>query len=122
MSDSFSPAAGLVLVTATVFGPRGSRAVRLALDTGATETAISRRVLVLVGVNTVTAPTVTVVMGGVVPAPLVIMNWKRWGNSIPISPSWLTRCPRRCRLTASWAWTLSAVIGWSWIFAPARSA
>ncbi len=75
MSVPFNPSRGLIVVTATVFGPRGDRAVRLALDTAATETAISRRVLGIIGVDMATAPTVPVIMGGgVVPVPLVTVD------------------------------------------------
>ena len=63
-------------MTATVFGPRGNRAVRLALDTAATETAISRRVLGIIGVDMLTSPTVPVTMGGgIVAVPLVTMDY-----------------------------------------------
>ena len=72
MSDPFNPVSGLVLVTARVSGPTGSREVRLAVDTAATETVISRRVLENVGLNTRTGPTVPVIMGGgTVLVPLV---------------------------------------------------
>ncbi len=75
MSVPFNPSQDLILVTATIFGPLGSRAVRLALDTGATETAISRRVLTNIGIDTRTAPSVPVVMGGgVVSIPLVTLD------------------------------------------------
>ena len=76
MSVPFNPIGGLVVVTATVFGPRGNRAVRLALDTAATETAISRRVLEIIGVDMLTSPTVPVTMGGgIVAVPLVTMDY-----------------------------------------------
>lgn len=75
MSVPFNPVSGLIIVTATVFGPRGNRAVRLALDTAATETAISRRILANIGVDMLTAPTVPVTMGGgIVSVPLVTVD------------------------------------------------
>lgn len=76
MSVPFNPTGSLIIVTATVFGPRGSRAVRLALDTAASETAISRRVLGIIGVDMLTSPTVPVTMGGgIVSVPLVNVDY-----------------------------------------------
>ena len=76
MSVPFNPSGSLIVVTATVFGPHGNRAVRLALDTAATETAISRRVLGIVGVDILTSPTVPVTMGGgIVSVPLVTVDY-----------------------------------------------
>ncbi len=75
MSVPFNPLGRLIVVTATVFGPRGDRAVRLALDTAATETAISRRVLAIIGIDMLAAPTVPVTMGGgIVSVPLVTVG------------------------------------------------
>ncbi len=75
MSVPFNPTGTLIVVTATVFGPRGNRAVRLALDTAASETAISRRVLGIIGVDMTASPTVPVTMGGgTVYVPLVTVD------------------------------------------------
>jgi predicted aspartyl protease len=75
MSVPFNPSQGLIIVSAIIFGPQGNRAVRLALDTAATETVISRRVLVNIGVDILAAPSVSVVMGGgVVSVPLVTLD------------------------------------------------
>jgi predicted aspartyl protease len=46
----------LVFVPAIVFGPRGDRVVRLALDTGATATLISTAILVSLGYDPATVP------------------------------------------------------------------
>jgi len=85
VSDSFNFIRGLILMTAAVHGPRGSRAVRLALDTGATETAISRRILVNIGIDILVAPTVPVIMGGsVVSVPLVTVEaLEALGRTLP---------------------------------------
>ena len=75
MSVPFNPTDDLIIVTATAHGPRGSREVRLALDTAATETVISRRVLSIIGVDVASAPTVPIIMGGGrVAVPLVTVN------------------------------------------------
>ena len=49
MTNSFDSSEGLIVVTARIHGPAGSNDVRLALDTGATVTVISREWLSLVG-------------------------------------------------------------------------
>jgi hypothetical protein len=47
MSILFDTTQRLIIVPAEVFGPLGSRSVHLALDTAATETVISQRVLAM---------------------------------------------------------------------------
>ena len=75
MSVPFNPTQGLIFVSGTIFGPQGKRAVRLALDTAATETVISRRVLANIGIDRLAAPSVSVVMGGgVVSVPLITLD------------------------------------------------
>ena len=49
MTFSFDPRRGLVIVRAEIWGPTGSGIVRLALDTGATETVINAGPLVAIG-------------------------------------------------------------------------
>jgi predicted aspartyl protease len=49
MSFPFARHRGLIIVRAEVEGPSGSIGLRLALDTGATRTAINRDMLVLAG-------------------------------------------------------------------------
>jgi predicted aspartyl protease len=51
MSSAFDATEGLIVVPATVFGPNGSLAIRLALDTGATTTVISDHRLSLIGIE-----------------------------------------------------------------------
>ena len=75
MSVPFNPVSGLIIVPAIVSSPVGDIALRLALDTGATETVISRSVIVRAGYRLSTASTVSVIMGGgVVPVPLILMD------------------------------------------------
>jgi hypothetical protein len=55
----------LIVVTATLEGPTVSSALRLALDTGATDTAVDARLLRAAGYDPAKAPTqVEVTMGG----------------------------------------------------------
>lgn len=49
MSFSFNPQHGLVIIHAELEGPSGSAILRLALDTGATSTAINVGMLVSIG-------------------------------------------------------------------------
>lgn len=49
MSYRLDPKAGLILVKAKLYGPRGDAVVNLALDTGATWTLVSWETAVLVG-------------------------------------------------------------------------
>ena len=46
---SFNAQQGLVIVVVTISGPNGNRSTRLALDTGASSTLISKEMLVAVG-------------------------------------------------------------------------
>ena len=45
----FNSQHGLIIVRVTLVGPTGQRDTRLALDTGATSTIISKEVLVVIG-------------------------------------------------------------------------
>jgi aspartyl protease len=56
MSFPFSPQQGLVLVSVEVTGPSGSAVLRLALDTGATTTAINTAPLVALGYDPALTP------------------------------------------------------------------
>ena len=56
MSHRFDPREGLIVVPARLFGPAGDAVVRLALDTGATDTLINAEVLMLLGYDPATAP------------------------------------------------------------------
>lgn len=49
MSVPFDPSRGLIVVMARLFGPNGQRAIRLALDTGATMTTVRTGTLVRLG-------------------------------------------------------------------------
>lgn len=56
MSFPFDPQRGLVIVRAELWGPSGSAVLRLALDTGATSTAINVGMLVALGCDPALAP------------------------------------------------------------------
>ena len=56
MSVPFDPWQGLIIVPAELWGPAGSAVIRLALDTGATSTAINVALLVAVGYDPALAP------------------------------------------------------------------
>jgi hypothetical protein len=56
MSFSFNPHQGLVLVNVEVMGPTGSAILRLALDSGATTTAVNVALLVALGNDPALAP------------------------------------------------------------------
>ncbi len=51
MSISFNSQQGLVIFPVDIYGPTGAGVARLALDTGATETTLSRRALRAVGID-----------------------------------------------------------------------
>jgi predicted aspartyl protease len=77
MNIPFNPTEGLIIFPATLSGPLGSHIARLALDTAATETTLSKRLLRLIGCYSADAdyPTVRVIMGsGVVAVPQVTVN------------------------------------------------
>ena len=77
MSVAFNPIQGLVLFPATLSGPSGTHVAQLALDTAATETTLSKRLLRLIGCysNGISYPTARVIMGnGVVAVPQVTVN------------------------------------------------
>jgi aspartyl protease family protein len=56
MSQCFDPREGLIVVPVRQFGPAGDAVVRLALDTGATDTLVNIEVLVLLGYDPATVP------------------------------------------------------------------
>lgn len=76
MRVPFNPHRGLIIVTARLYGPGGDRAVRVALDTGASDTIISLQILTLIGYNPAAAPhTVRVTTGsGIQSAPRVTVD------------------------------------------------
>lgn len=75
MITPFNLAQGLVIFPAVVSGPTGNVAVRLALDTGATESVISKSTLIRAGYNLSSAPVVPVITGsGRVFIPLVSID------------------------------------------------
>lgn len=49
MSHSFQPKQGLIIVPVRVWGPKGNTWVKLALDTGASQTMINWELLVFLG-------------------------------------------------------------------------
>jgi predicted aspartyl protease len=55
MTEQFNGRAALIVVSARVGGPTAERSVRLALDTGATWTVVSRRILADIGYDLATA-------------------------------------------------------------------
>jgi predicted aspartyl protease len=56
VSTGFNPQRGLIVLTARLYGPVGDRAVRVALDTGASATIISTQILTLIGYDPATLP------------------------------------------------------------------
>jgi predicted aspartyl protease len=76
MSESFDPAAGLIIVAARLWGPGGDAHLRLALDTGATRTVVRTNSLVSMGYDPVeTTKRIRVTTGsGVEYVPLVPIN------------------------------------------------
>ncbi len=77
MSNPFNPQQGLVIVQVSISGPTGSGIARLAVDTGATETTLSRRSLRAVGIDPAQPGlrTVPVITGsGIVAIPLVTLD------------------------------------------------
>ncbi|MGH7964359.1 MAG: retropepsin-like aspartic protease [Candidatus Binatia bacterium] len=64
MSHRFDSKEGLIVVPARLLGPAGDTVVRLALDTGATDTLVNTEVLVLLGYDPVTAPERIQIMTG----------------------------------------------------------
>ncbi len=77
MKTSFDPTQRLIVFPVDVHGPNGSGVAHLALDTGATETTISRRVLLAVGIDParMNKGSVPVLTGnGVISVPLVTLD------------------------------------------------
>jgi predicted aspartyl protease len=56
MSTAFDAQQGLIIVRALLWGPRGQRSVRLALDTGATSTLVNAAILVTLGYDPAVSP------------------------------------------------------------------
>jgi predicted aspartyl protease len=73
MTDFFNPQQGLIHVRAELVGPLASGVLQLALDTGATDSAIAAAALAAVGYDPASVPTqVDVITGsGVERVPLV---------------------------------------------------
>lgn len=76
MTFPFSSQQGLILVEATLEGPAGNATLRLALDTGATDTAVDSRRLREAGYDPTLAPSqVEVTMGsGIVYVPVLTVS------------------------------------------------
>ena len=49
--NPFNPQHGLIIIVVRLFGPAGEYGARLALDTGASSTVISKEILVTIGYN-----------------------------------------------------------------------
>jgi hypothetical protein len=62
MKHSFEPRRGPIIVTAHIAGPKGLRAVRLALDTGSTMTSLSSDVLDIIGAQPIVGGPMTEVI------------------------------------------------------------
>jgi predicted aspartyl protease len=56
MSIAFNSQQGLIIVRALLWGPKGQRSVRLALDTGATSTVVNTAILVTLGYDPAVSP------------------------------------------------------------------
>ena len=76
MSLHFNPRRGLIVVPTRIVGPYGLMIVRLALDTGATATAVSTEVLISLGYDPGAASEqVPITTGsGIEVAPRVVLN------------------------------------------------
>lgn len=77
MTIPFNPTQGLIIFPLSIHGPNGNGVARLALDTGSTETTISRRALVAVGIDPaqMNKGHVPVITGnGVISVPLVKLD------------------------------------------------
>jgi len=77
MRVSFDTTQSLVIFPVDIYGPQGHGVAGLALDTGATETTISRRALRAIGIDPAQANTgfVPVITGnGVISVPLVTLD------------------------------------------------
>ncbi len=61
---SFDPEQNLIFLPVKVFGPKGSRIARLALDTGATTTLISADIIDALGYSPAAGEMVRLIMGG----------------------------------------------------------
>ena len=73
MNTPFVASHGPILIDATIWGPAGSRSIRVALDTGATRSLIRESVLAAIGIVAApSGPTVQVTMSNSVQTvPLV---------------------------------------------------
>lgn len=56
MSAAFNAQQGLIILRALLWGPKGQRSVRLALDTGATSTLVNTAILVTLGYDPAVSP------------------------------------------------------------------
>jgi predicted aspartyl protease len=61
---SFDPQENLIYLHAKIFGPKGSRIARLALDTGATTTLVSADIIDALGYSPAAGEMVRLIMGG----------------------------------------------------------
>ena len=76
MSFSFDPDAKVVVVQVRIWGPRGRTIVRLALDTGATQTLLNWDITMALGYDPLTSPSrVPITTGsGVEFAPTITLD------------------------------------------------
>ena len=77
----FNPQHGLIVVTVRLFGHSGEYGARLALDTGASSTVISKEILITIGYDPDALPkTVNFTTGSGVSLLLVLAltSWTRW--------------------------------------------
>lgn len=77
MRVAFNPTQGLVIFPVDIYGPQGHGIAHLALDTGATETTISRLALRAVGIDPtqINIGSVPVITGnGIISVPLVSLD------------------------------------------------
>ena len=77
MRTSFDLTQRLIVFPVNIHGPNGSGVAHLALDTGSTETTISRRALLAVGINParMSKGSVPVITGnGIISVPLVTLD------------------------------------------------
>ena len=98
--------AGLLMVYARVTGPRGSRLVRLAVDTGATSTMIPPKIAVAIGVHPARAKMVreTLTVSGKELVPIVVVPRVR------LFETTLRRVPVTCH-TLPWESPIDGLLG-----------
>lgn len=112
MTNRFKPESGLVIVRADLSGPAGAAVLRLALDTGATQSVVSSAILVSVGYDpAASTDRVQVTTGsGIEFAPRVVVSAITAINRNVIDFSVLAlTLPQAPASTDCLAWIFSAV-------------